>query len=39
MEPVKDAPARKMSKEEQRRAEIQEAIRQNPPKKKWHGGY
>lgn len=39
MQPTKDAPARKMSKEEQRRAEIQEAIRQNPPKKKWHGGY
>lgn len=30
---------RKMTPEERRRAAIQEDIRQNPPKKKWHGGY
>ncbi len=39
MEPAKESKPRKLSPEEQRRADIQAAIQQNPPKKKWYGGY
>lgn len=39
MKPVDEPKPRKLSAAEQRRADIQENIKNNPPKKKWHGGY
>jgi hypothetical protein len=39
MKPADQPKQRKLSAAEQRRADIQQKIQDNPPKKKWHGGY